>query len=205
MGCELLSLYSNDNHSVSKNSLARWLVLELAPTILGNKPATVLSITDSRNRPLLTLWRQYAPELFNSSIVRCLVLKETDKRLAVLFYRPDMLEKCINEPSNQQFLEQHGYPVAGGIEACLTYLKDRFAHTCPHDMGVLLGIPLKDVLGFMGLSDQPLCCRGCWHVYGNPECSLAVMKRFDDDKQLVAAWLDQGWLPCQVLSYQQSA
>lgn len=183
--------------------LSRWLVLELAATIIGSKPSTILSIVDTRNRPLLTLWRAFGPRILAGSPVCHLVLKETSDRLAILFYRRDMLERCINQPGHKEFLFRQGYPVECGLHACLRYLKRKFVGTCPHEIGILLGIPLKDVLGFMGLSDQPLCCRGCWHIYGNPECSLAVMKRFHDDRDIVAGWLESGWAPYMVLAWQQ--
>lgn len=183
--------------------LSKWLALELAATIFGNKPSTILSIVNIKNRPILTLWRQYGPRLLAGSSLSYFILKETPDRLAILFYREDMLEQCINEPNHKDFLVRHGYPIEQNLTACLTYLKSKFTETCPHEFGVLLGIPLKDVLGFMGLSDQPLCCKGCWHIYGNPECSLAVMKRFNDDRDIVAGWLESGWEPYQVLTYRE--
>nr|WP_092070417.1 DUF3793 family protein [Dendrosporobacter quercicolus]NSL48239.1 DUF3793 family protein [Dendrosporobacter quercicolus DSM 1736]SDM10212.1 Protein of unknown function [Dendrosporobacter quercicolus] len=183
--------------------LSKWLVLELAATIIGSKPSTILSIADTSNRPLLTLWRQFGPRLLAGSPVCYFVLKETPSRLAILFYRRAILEQCINAPEHKEFLFRHNYPVEGGLNACLRHLKRKFTETCPHEFGLLLGIPLKDVLGFMGLSDQPLCCRGCWHIYGNPECSLEVMKKFNDDRAVVAGWLDSGYEPYLVLACRQ--
>ncbi len=184
--------------------LSKWLALELAPTIFGNKPSTILSLVDTKNRPILTFWKQYGPTLLDGSLLTYFVLKQTASRLTILFYREDMLQQCIGEPEHRDFLLAHGYPVDQGLAACLTVLKRKFTDTCPHEFGILLGIPLQDVLGFMGLSDQPLYCKGCWHIYGNPECSLAVMKRFHDDRELVAGWLESGWEPCQILAFRQS-
>ncbi|MEG6585268.1 DUF3793 family protein [Dendrosporobacter sp. 1207_IL3150] len=190
-------------HYNNEDFLSKWLALELAPTIFGSKPSTILSIVNTKSRPLLTLWRQYGPELLNGSSISFFILKETPDRLAILFYRRDMLEQCIYEPNNKEFLLSHGYPIDKGLDETLVYLKSKFTKTCPHDFGILLGIPLKDVLGFMGLSDQPLCCSGCWHIYGNPECSLAIMKRFDDDRYKAASWIEGGWEPYRVLSYRE--
>lgn len=199
MATEILTRQLHYNEEL----LSKWLALELAATIFGNKPSTILSIVNVKNRPILTLWRQYGPRLLAGSSLSYFILKETPERLAILFYREDMLAQCIHEPNHKDFLVRHGYPIDQGLNVCLNYLKSKFTETCPHEVGVLLGIPLKDVLGFMGLSDQPLCCKGCWHIYGNPECSLAVMQRFNDDRDIVAGWLESGWEPYQVLAYRE--
>ena len=39
----------------------------------------------------------------------------------------------------------------------------------PHEIGIVLGYPLKDVAGFMGISRREFSCQGPWKIYGNPE------------------------------------
>ncbi|MCG8353802.1 MAG: DUF3793 family protein [Chloroflexales bacterium] len=48
----------------------------------------------------------------------------------------------------------------------------------PHEIGLSLGYPIKDVLGFMGV--LPLHCTGCcgWRIYGDPAASLAMSRAF---------------------------
>jgi hypothetical protein len=48
----------------------------------------------------------------------------------------------------------------------------------PHEVGVFLGYPLKDVAGFMGWVDLPVTCQGPWKIYGNPDRSLALADGF---------------------------
>lgn len=189
-GSEVLN--ASNVHKDDIEFFNQWLAVELAATLRGNKPSTILSFANTRIKALLTLWRRFGPELLENTSIQYMTLRCAPDKEIVLFYRTDILEQCILESSHSDFLEKHGYPVHMGIKACLDTLKHRFRNCCPHEVGVLLGIPLKDVLGFMGLTKLPLTCRGEWCIYGSPEKSLAAMKQYADDKSWVACLLQKG-------------
>ena len=61
------------------------------------------------------------------------------------------------------FLERLGYPTHSPT-ACLDFLEKRMEEaTYPHEIGIFLGYPLEDVLGF--IQNKPCCCMGAWKVY----------------------------------------
>lgn len=182
-----------------KKSFSRWLVLELAPTIYGNKPATILCLKDTRHFPRYSLWKRCGENIMTKSVLKHLVLKETPASLIILFYHPASLHNCLTDSSHRRFLEQRGYRVKKGVAYCLALLRERFRCACPHEVGLLLGIPLKDVLGFMGLNCASITCRGLWCVYGEPTCSLALMERYTDDRKRVMEMLGQGHTPFNLL------
>jgi hypothetical protein len=181
------------------SGLAEWLALELAPTIRGNKPSTVLSFSNTKYMPLLNMWNKYGLRILQDSVIRFFHLRVTPTSVTVLFYRADMLKKCMEDMYHKEFLQRFGYPVDAGIDKCLALLRQRFQHSCPHEVGLLLGIPLKDVLGFMGLSHLPLTCRGLWQIYGDPESSLSTIQCFTEDRRCVAEQLERGLEPRQLL------
>lgn len=185
--------------SDTKDDFAKWLALELAPTIFGNKPATVLSLANTSSMPLFSMWQKYGQSVVEGSAVKKFTLRETAKSLTILFYHPESLTKCMEESSHKIFLHRCGYRPDAGLEQCLELLRKRYQHTCPHEIGLLLGIPLKDVLGFMGLSHLPLTCKGMWKIYGEPECSLSAMRCFLEDRRRVEEQLNLGKAPQQVL------
>lgn len=170
----------------------QWLTVELAPTIQGCKPSTVLSMVDTRGRALLTMWRRYGVDFFRCARVRYMVFHKSPDRETVLFYRPDSLENCLKQQNHIGFFLSLGYPVAQGLDACLNLLRRRFQQACPHEIGLILGIPLKDVLGFMGLSDLPLTCRKEWCIYGNPDESMRIMECFAQNRSIVEKHLASG-------------
>lgn len=192
-------LYLNRDWGTGPDGLMEWLVLELASTLCGNKPSTVLMLSDTKFMPLFSLWRKHGEDILKDSSLSYFILRETARSVTILFYRRACLQKCIQEKDHRTFLEQCGYPVEKGLEACLTVLRGRFRRTCPHEVGVLLGIPLKDVLGFMGLNQLPLTCRGMWKVYGDPACSLSTMRCFTEDRKRAEEHVRQGVTPYQLL------
>lgn len=179
--------------------LAEWLVSSLAPTIVGSKPSTILTLADCRYQPLLSMWRNTGDAVLEGTVIQFKILHSSEGKETVLFFRSDTLEQCIETNEHKLFLEKLGYPVAAGVEQCLELLKQRFQFCCPHEIGVLLGIPLKDVLGFMGITDSNITCRGEWCIYGHPDDSLALMKRYAQDRESVSSLMEQGLSPCQIL------
>lgn len=176
----------------------RWLATELAATIAGNKPATVLTFVDTPFQETLSLWREDGEELLAGTLISYITLRWLPERETVMFYRADTLKKCLAKRRHADFLRQMGYPVFKGIGMCLEVMQRRFQSGCPHEVGVFLGIPIKDVLGFMGMEKSPLTCRGDWCVYGDPRESLAAMERFAADRACVSRLLAHGTPAVQV-------
>ena len=174
-----------------------WLTIELAPTILGSKPATVLSFMNSSYQAALTIWQQQGCEMLKDSLVQFTRLRCKPNLQTVLFYRKDVLERCVDY--HNCFLKELGYPVDESVDQCLALLHERFKESCPHEIGILLGIPLKDVLGFMELSGSQLTCRKEWCIYGNPAESFVAMERFAADKAFVSCLLSKGITPAEII------
>ena len=173
-----------------------WLLRQLAPTLLGSKSATVLSLQDTPCCNAFSEWQEKGPALLASSPLDFLVLRELTDRTIVLYYQAASIKSLLRRRCNKEFFLRRGYPLASGLEAVLQHLKLRFAEiSCPHEVGLLLGIPLKDVIGFMQLRCPLQDCPGPWKVYCHPEGSRRLMRRFSADEDLVAGLLQKGCPP----------
>ena len=177
----------------------KWLAVELAPTIYGEKPGTILNLMDTSKLPMKTLWLEYGAALLAKSNIEWMIVKEEVKSIKIFFYRTDLLDAYVNEPGIREFLAGFGYQASMNLEEMLFYFKERFRYTCPHEMGIFLGIPLKDVLGFMGMSKECRTCEGMWQVYGDPISSLGIMKRMEATKNQVVNWMTEGYAVTDVL------
>ncbi|HWR44681.1 DUF3793 family protein [Sporomusa sp.] len=177
----------------------KWLVVELAPTIYGEKPATLLTFADSRRFLRLTFWRKFGPTLLRQSEIEWATVRETANSLTVLFYHPDSLAGCLRQTDHCRFLSEFGYKPDCPICENMDCLKKRYQNGCPHEIGLLLGIPLKDVLGFMGQGEECLSCRGMWCIYGDPAPSLRAMEKIDECKTYAANLLNYGASPRSIL------
>ena len=85
-------------------------------------------------------------------------------------YRAPRLQKILQDPEVLRFLQGSGYPEGDDLAAHLSHLSKRLCceETFPHEIGVFLGYPLEDVVGFMVNKGKNYTCKGYWKVYGDP-------------------------------------
>ncbi len=185
--------------SMTIDTMAKWLAAELAPTLMGSKPSTVLSFRNHSYFPLLNLWREYGDVLLEQGPLKKVVLKETESSMIILFYHPVFLSRWLKRRPHKEFLEKRGYSVDFGMEAVLNMLHQKFQQGCPHEIGLILGIPLKDVIGFIEVR-CPYFCKGQWKIYGCFENSMRIMNRFNQDREMIENWVSEGVNPCGLFS-----
>jgi hypothetical protein len=92
----------------------------------------------------------------------------------LLIYAPLPLQRLLAQENVTVLLRRAGYSVPGSSAAILAELEERIRQKdgFPHEIGIFLGYPLKDVVAFMGWIPLPFTCQGPWKIYGQPEKSL---------------------------------
>lgn len=144
------------------------LAFHCAPTLAGLKPANLVSI---RREEWAAMREGIARSgrIFLGRQVYFRKLACCEKRVLLLVYRRDLLEKRLALPGNRRILERYGYAPDQGLEGRLGRLAARIgqAESFPHEIGVFLGYPPEDVLGFIQHQGRNHCLCGCWKVYGN--------------------------------------
>jgi hypothetical protein len=151
------------------------LIEQCAPTLAGLKPASLFRFSAlSAARDTVRSWDERLRPLG----IRAAVLKECPVTGAVMvyLYRETWLEEIVEEAETRRFLERCGYRDFR-IPAMLALLSERFCleQEYPHEIGVFLGYPLEDVVGFIRHKGRNFTCCGLWKCYGDP---LAAQTRF---------------------------
>jgi len=108
----------------------------------------------------------------------------------IYLYREAWITRILCQPEIQDFLRRQGYRPEEGCQAMLTRLSRRLCleEDYPHEIGVFLGYPLEDVVGFIRNRGRNYTCCGYWKAYGDPE---AAQKRFDQYRRCTAACCEQ--------------
>ena len=154
------------------------LVEQCAPTLGGIKPASLFRFVGLKTaRKAAQRWdRKLAP-----LGIRVTVLKECHQRDAAVIYvyRRDWLERILQEKDSCAFLRKNGYSVVT-VESALEHLSHRLCleRDYPHEIGVFLGYPLEDVIGFIENRGQNFTCCGQWKCYGDPKAAQACFARY---------------------------
>ena len=174
-----------------RKELLRFLLVKTAAVRRGVKPAELLRVRhcySSVNSEGLRVCL-YRSDIYVILGLDYIELKVEDTSSLVLFYNPSALASTLAEKGNRQWLARLGYPEAGTAAELLSELRRRFSrNSIPHEVGVFIGYPLKDVEGFMRrLPATPLHGRhGAWRIYGDVRESLARMNRYEREEAAAA-------------------
>ena len=90
--------------------------------------------------------------------------------MIVYMYRENQLNRTLSDKDCRQFLKRIGYEKTdlSGLLAQLTH-RLQTQPEFPHEIGVFLGYPLRDVIGFIENHGRNFTCCGLWKSYGDPE------------------------------------
>lgn len=175
----------------SEPEFQKWLFIHIAGVLFGGKAGELLTLSAVQCglgferqfeviEKLSTKWEySYLPLYKNSDSAKVIFYKESEVRKAISEIPPCILEGDLNYRAGMEpedFLEEIG-------------LRWKETGEIPHEIGVALGYPVKDVLGYMGL--LPLECNGIcgWRIYGNPASSLHKCRMYTQAKQGAMAFL----------------
>jgi hypothetical protein len=182
-----------------RSCLAAFLAFHSAEVLAGVKPANLVTVHDRAHtcgRNLYRLWDCYAEELLAISGLKAHVLSDCGRRRLVLLYSPSLLGKLLERANVRNFLHKAGYPSYDGEGQALEALTQRMeGEAFPHEIGLFLGYPLKDVAGFMGWAAIPYSSNGPWKIYGEPSRSLGLANCHKACRRRMAQRLDGGCDP----------
>lgn len=163
---------------------------QCAPVLAGVKPSNLL-IMEKGHEELLG-W-----ELKGTRLARCLLYTSQRKDYWLLF-EPAKVKAVMGDPQNESFLLSQGYERSLSLAGMLLQFRSRFAgykegrDGFPHEMGLLLGYPLKDVLGFIEHEGRDFKLSGYWKVYDDVDYAQAIFELYQYAKQAVLQLCRQG-------------
>lgn len=185
--------------------LTAHLVLECSETLAGLKPASLVSLVNrqrSCGRNLYQLWQLHGSQVSSAvPMLRFRVLQKSERALLLFCYHPEQLITHLSHPGIRTLLGKAGYDSTGNGEELLEELSGRIEDRAsfPHEIGLFIGYPAKDVAAFMGLVKLPFTCQGPWKIFGNPEKSLCLAGSFRRIRGMVGALLEQCDTPRECL------
>lgn len=150
-----------------------------APALCGIKPACLFSLSQEKledGSKLLHQWRSQ----YSKDERYFIPVKKADGRYLLFVYDKNLLEKLLEQPKTRSYLASKGYCVEKGLSFVLSELLHRLAcaENFPHEVGIFLGYPLEDVIGFEKYGASGFKYSGIWKVYGNTGAAIRLMERY---------------------------
>ena len=181
-----------------RDQLLRRLLIEAAPIFSRLKPAMLIRISgcscmaDVRHDHLFC---RHQGEIVKILGLEHRILLQSVSGVLVFFYDPTLLYETLSDAPNRSFLVTRGCGECASLAEDLNWLENCF-HDCsidfPHEVGLFLGYPLKDVEGFVKRQRPSDAGRGvAWRIFGESESSLALMERFRAARERVRKQLQR--------------
>lgn len=181
---------------MNDKDLIHKLIEHCAPTLAGLKSASLFQYFFNKREDALREIED-ANRLLNDRGVFVEVLRWGENAALIYAYRFSHVQKELQNPQVMELLAEYGYQ-SNDAHSCIRHLKRRLsAYTCfPHEIGIFLGYPLEDVIGFIENSGQNCKCCGLWKVYCDEKektqlfeklkkCSKIYRQVFADGRNLV--------------------
>jgi hypothetical protein len=158
--------------------LEKLLIMHCAPTLAGIKTANLFQC-GFVSKPDYLKELQGLNRKLNEKGILLEVLRMSRCSSLILAYRPKCLSYDLGELGVDTFLQKFGYENIG-VEYAIARLKERFALQSgfPHEIGLFLGYPLVDVVGFIQNNGRNSRHSGCWKVYRDEKEAIKLFERY---------------------------
>lgn len=183
------------------HQLDRLLAAYCSPTLAGIKPASLVSFDRTQHADLPQQLHAYRAAFARRGI-RFDILCACRGRFLLLVYHKEQLERHLADVRVQRVLAKFGYPPGAALETLLDGLRRRIAAQSgfPHEIGLFLGYPIEDVMGFIRNEGRGCKLCGYWKVYGDAEAASRLFDRLSRVCHAVKTRVEQGETLLQVFA-----
>lgn len=159
-------------------SLEKYLIEYCAPTLASLKTANMFSLI-VEDEEEFGIQFEYVNQWLEKKGLMLTELRRRGNRALVYVCRRSHLQRDLERADICAFLEHYGYKNMT-VEMALERLKSRFEESddFPHEIGVFLGYPLEDVVGFIENEGKNCKCSGIWKVYSDESEAKKLFARF---------------------------
>ena len=159
-------------------SLTEQLVRFCAPTLANIKTGSLFSCGQCRECDVNAEVRKLNRFLGGKGL-RLIPIVTSKQCVLIYLYRVNSLARDIRGEETKEILKGCGY-TGSSPELCVKQLIDRIRKNdeFPHEIGLFLGYPPKDVKGFMDHRAQDCILCGKWKVYHDPESAVKTFRAY---------------------------
>lgn len=172
--------------------MEKYLIEHCSPTLASLKTANLFNYIYESDTQLYAYVDELNQDL-QAKGVSVVILRKYDHSALIYVYREKKLQADLGQKGAQAFLRNFGYDKFSAGDA-IAVLQTRFGAEgeFPHEIGIFLGYPLSDVIGFIENAGRNSKCSGCWKVYCNECEAVRLFAKFDKCKEVYKRLFHQG-------------
>ena len=168
------------------------LVRHCSPTLAGMKTGNMFTCSFENKESMRDDVRKLNG-LLGKKGLRVLPLRYRNNRALIYVYRPSQLCRDFQNDNACRLLKERGYE-SETPERCIVRLIKNLGENeeFPHEIGLFLGYPPEDVLGFIDNKAGGCKCVGCWKVYGDVDEAQKTFEKYKKCTELYCAMFAKG-------------
>ena len=171
-----------------KKNMQMQIAMHCGPVFAGIKPSNTVTLDFHDSRKLM--------ETFRGSDIKCALIYGGTRKCLWLLYREQDVQEYLLQPRHRKFLRDCGYS-SFQLKDILHALRERYhlstaKQEFPHELGLILGYPLCDVLGFIEYQGQNYLYSGYWKVYKNPAETKRLFDLYDHIRYYMVKQVEYG-------------
>lgn len=154
------------------------IIKHCSPTLAGMKTGSMFSCNIPSRQAMNAYIRSINKMLVHKG-VRAIPLKINNNKALIYLYRPKQLKRDFSDKEVKCILADYGYN--GDLpERCILRLISKLSDNknFPHEIGLFLGYPAEDVIGFINNKASLSKCSGYWKVYGDSDKAQKLFKKY---------------------------
>ena len=166
------------------------MALQCAPVITGIKISNLLIVSSCDEEVVRMIFKR-------TGIIHYRLLRQDNKTTFLLFRIPQ-LAAYLQDSDVQSILKESGYEdlSLGGILRTFqcryeTYMNQ--GEGFPHEIGLLLGYPIEDVIGFIEQKGKNYLYSGYWKVYRDVPAKKRIFAQYENAKEELILLLASGY------------
>ncbi len=172
--------------------LEKMLIFHCAPTLAGIKTGNLFNYSFSSEE---TFYDELGEvnEKMNTKGIHLELLRIQGFNALILAYRPTYLARDLKQHGVGSFLEQFEHNKLNPDYA-ISKLKERISYRneFPHEIGIFIGYPIDDIIGFIENRGQNCKCAGFWKVYRNEKEAVKKFHRYDKCRDVYSSMFFNG-------------
>ena len=124
---------------------------------------------------------------------------------AILVLNISWAKKILADLFVQSYLSEKGYHTDCVFDFVEEVFSRMIENECfPHEVGVILGYPVEDVIGFENHHGRDCKYCGCWKSYSDIENAKECHCKFTECSRLCKKWYDEGFSISQIITKYQT-
>lgn len=154
------------------------LVNYASQTLANRKLANLFTFKNTQNIDIEKMVDEWN-DVLNKKNMYVEILRNNETSAQIYAYRPDKLTYVLNQTKVKTLLTGLGYNT-NDLDQCIRHLKYRFKkESFPHEIGIFLGYPYEDVVGFIENKGDKFLANGYWKVYAKKEEKIKLFETYN--------------------------